>query len=103
MGKHPMDKDRSRDAKVAREYARVEREQGEPTSDPKVKAMTKAANHEDSAQQAREYARVEREQGEPTSDPKVRAMTKAAHKDEDKSLVSRVKKFLRIDRQKPES
>ncbi len=68
MGKHPIDQPRSRDSKVAREYARVERQQGDPTSDPKVKAMTRAA-----------------------------------HSDEDKSLVSRVKNFLKIDRQNPES
>lgn len=67
MGKHPIDQPRGRDAKVAREYARVERKQAEPTSDPKVKAMTRAA-----------------------------------HGDEDKSLVSRIRKFLKIDRQKTE-
>lgn len=68
MGKHPIDRDRPRDAKVAREYTRLEREQADPITDPKVKAMTKAA-----------------------------------HGDEDKSLVARLRKFLNIDRQSPES
>jgi hypothetical protein len=67
MGKHPIDHDRPRDAKVVREYARVEREQADPITDPKV-----------------------------------RAMTKAAHKDEPETNNRRVRKFLNIDRQKPE-
>jgi len=45
MSKHPIDHDRDRDdAKVAKEYARIEREQGNAAQDPKVKAMTRAAH-----------------------------------------------------------
>lgn len=64
MGKHPIDHDRNGDSKAAREYARVEREQAEPMSDPKIKSMTRSA-----------------------------------HSDEDKSLLTRLRKFLNIDRQ----
>ena len=43
MSKHPIDHDRDRDdAKVTKEYARIEREKGDAVQDPKVKAMTKA-------------------------------------------------------------
>ena len=69
MSKHPIDHDRTRD-------------------DGKV---------------AKEYSRIERESAEDISDPKVRAMTKAAHKSEDGSLGSRMKAFLKIDREKSDS
>ena len=43
MSKHPIDHDRARgDAKVARQYSRIEREQAAGLTDPKVRAMTKA-------------------------------------------------------------
>jgi hypothetical protein len=45
MSKHPIDHDRDRDdAKVAKEYARIEREKGSGADDPRVRAMTKAAH-----------------------------------------------------------
>ena len=102
MAKHPIDHKRKGSSKGAKEYARVEREQADPMTDPKVKAMTKASEKDKPAGRAKKYAQVEREQAEPTSDPKVNAMTKSAHADEDKSLTSRIKKFLKIDRQKSE-
>lgn len=49
-----------------------------------------------------EYARIERETADPVTDPKVKALAKAAHADEEKAAPTRVKKFLKIDRQKPE-
>lgn len=67
MGKHPIDHNRARDANVAREYARIEREQADPITDPKV-----------------------------------RAMSKAAHRDEPETNERRLRKFLDIDRKKPE-
>jgi len=43
MSKHPIDHDRARDdAKVAKQYSRIEREQADELTDPKVRAMTKA-------------------------------------------------------------
>lgn len=68
MGKNPIDRDRHRDSRPAREYARVEREQADPITDPKV-----------------------------------RAMTRAAHSDEGKAEPSRLRKFLNILRQSPDS
>lgn len=69
MSKHPIDHDRDRDdAKVAKEYARIERE--------------KAGD---------------------SDDPKVRAMTKAAHAKEPEVADSRLKAFLKIDREKGDS
>ena len=43
MGKSPIDQSRPSDARAAREYARVEREHGDPMSDPKVKSFRKVA------------------------------------------------------------
>ena len=103
MGKHPIDHERNGESQAAREYARVEREQANPMSDPKVKAMTKSAETEEGADRAKKYARVEREQADPITDPKVRAMNKGGHSDEDKSLATRIKKFLKIDRQRSDS
>jgi hypothetical protein len=69
MGKHPIDHDHERDdAKVAKEYSRIQREQAEDATDPKVQAMTKAA-----------------------------------HKDEPATTDTRLKKFLKIDREAGES
>ena len=49
MSKHPIDHDRKRDdAKVASKYTRIEREQDGGTSDPKVRAMTKAGHANES-------------------------------------------------------
>lgn len=55
MSKHPIDHDRNRDdAKVAAEFARIEREQDAGASDPKVHAMAKGAHaHESRAADAR--------------------------------------------------
>lgn len=104
MGKLPLDHDRPSDSKAAKEYARVERESADPMTDPKVKSMTKASQKdEEKAREAREFARIEREKAETVTDPKVRSMARGAHKDEDKSVGSRIKKFLKIDRQKTES
>lgn len=104
MAKSPLDHDRPEEGKAAREYARVERETADPMSDPKVKSMNKASRgDEDKAGKAREFARIEREKAEAVSDPKVKSMAKGAHKDEDKSVASRLKKFLKIDRQGSES
>jgi hypothetical protein len=65
MSKHPIDHDRARDdGKVAKEYARIERQQDRGTSDPKVKAMTKAAQADiDDAEAARlkAFVKIERE------------------------------------------
>lgn len=102
MGKHPIDHDRPRDDGTAREYARVEREKADPLSDPKVKAMNKA-REDDTAREAEKFSQLEREKADPLSDPKVKAMTRGAHKDEDKSLLTRLRKFLNIDRQGTES
>lgn len=57
----------------------------------------------DEASVAKKYAQIEREQADQVTDPKVRAMTKAGHSDEEKSLASRIKKFLKIDRQRTET
>jgi hypothetical protein len=57
----------------------------------------------DDAKVAKEYARIEREHGAETADPKVRAMTKGAHAAEGEADATRVKAFLKIDRQKDES
>ncbi|MCH8167513.1 MAG: hypothetical protein IIC03_06240 [Proteobacteria bacterium] len=53
MSKHPIDHDRARDdAKVARQYSRIEREQADGLTDPGVRAMTRAG-HETEAPDAR--------------------------------------------------
>ena len=45
MSKHPIDHDRARDdGKVAKQYSRIEREQADDLTDPKVRAMTKAGH-----------------------------------------------------------
>lgn len=65
MSKHPIDHDHARDdSKVAREYARIERQQDGGTTDPKVRAMTKAAQPDiDEAQDARlkAFLKIDRE------------------------------------------
>lgn len=63
MSKHPIDHDRKRDdAKVAKEYARIEREQGEELSDPKVQKMTRArAGDEATDSRMRAYLKIDRE------------------------------------------
>ena len=44
MSKHPIDHDRDRDdSKVAEQYSRIEREKAGDLTDPKVRAMTRAA------------------------------------------------------------
>jgi hypothetical protein len=45
MSKHPIDHDRARDdAKVTRQYSRIEREQANDLTDPRVRALTRAAH-----------------------------------------------------------
>ncbi|MEE8453598.1 MAG: hypothetical protein V3R90_02355 [Limibaculum sp.] len=45
MSKHPIDHDRARDdGKVAKQYSRIEREQADDLTDPKVRAMTRAGH-----------------------------------------------------------
>ncbi len=64
MSKHPIDHDRARDdAKVAKQYSRIEREQADDLTDPKVRAMTKAG-HETEAPDARlrAFLKIDREQ-----------------------------------------
>ncbi len=64
MSKHPIDHDRARDnAKVAKQYSRIEREQAGDLTDPKVRAMTKAG-HETEAPDARlrAFLKFDREQ-----------------------------------------
>jgi hypothetical protein len=57
----------------------------------------------DDAKVAKEYSRIEREQADEAADPKVKAMTKAAHGDEAATSDTRLKKFLKIDRETGES
>ncbi len=64
MTKHPIDHDRARDdAKVAKQYSRIEREQADDLTDPKVRAMTKAG-HETEADDARlrAFLKIDRKQ-----------------------------------------
>jgi len=65
MSKHPIDHDRDRDdAKVAKEYARIEREKGGDADDPKVKAMTKAAHADEpetSGARLKAFLKIDRE------------------------------------------
>jgi hypothetical protein len=64
MSKHPIDHDRARDdAKVAKQYSRIEREQASGLTDPKVRAMTKAG-HATEAPDARlrAFLKIDREQ-----------------------------------------
>ncbi len=52
------DHDRARDdAKVAKEYARIEREQADKATDPKVKAMVKAGHGDEPGRDAVDDAR----------------------------------------------
>ena len=45
MNKHPIDHHRARDdAKVARQYTRIERETAGDLTDPRVRAMTRAGH-----------------------------------------------------------
>lgn len=64
MSKHPLDHDHARDdAKVAKEYARIEREQAAGLTDPKVLRMTKdARKDEDKAAAARvtQFLKIDR-------------------------------------------
>jgi hypothetical protein len=68
MPKHPIDHDRGRataSAKVASEYARIERQQAGEKSDPKVRAMLKATPTdapEADAARLRAFLKIEREQ-----------------------------------------
>ena len=45
MNKHPIDHDRARDdAKVAKQYSRIERERAGGLTDPRVRAMNRAGH-----------------------------------------------------------
>jgi len=65
MSKHPIDHDRARnDAKVAKEYARIDREQAEDVTDPKVRQMTREAHRDEGkADSARvqKFLKIDRE------------------------------------------
>ncbi len=54
----------------------------------------------DDGKVAKQYVRIEREQAGEAVDPKVRQLTKDAHKDEGKASAARVKRFLKIEREK---
>ncbi len=66
MNKHPIDHDRARDdAKVARQYSRIEREKADDLTDPKVRAMTRAAPEagtETDETRLRAFLKIDREQ-----------------------------------------
>jgi hypothetical protein len=64
MSKHPIDHDRARDdAKVARQFSRIEREQATGLSDPKVRAMTKAGHEADIPNvRLKAFLKIDREQ-----------------------------------------
>ncbi len=66
MSKHPIDHDRARDdSKVAEQYSRIEREKADDLSDPKVRAMTKAAREagaEAGETRLRAFLKIDREQ-----------------------------------------
>ncbi len=66
MSKHPIDHDRARDdSKVAKQYSRIERENADDLTDPKVRAMTKIT-HESGAgadeTRLRAFLKIDREQ-----------------------------------------
>lgn len=66
MSKHPIDHDRARDdAKVAKQYSRIERKTADALTDPGVRAMTKAG-HETEAPDARlrAFLKFDRERGD---------------------------------------
>ena len=60
------------------------------------------ADEGEEAKVAEEYTRIERERAEPITDPKVKALTRAAHRDEPKAAATRLKKFVKIEREKTE-
>jgi hypothetical protein len=64
MTKHPIDHDRARDdAKVAKQYGRIERENADDQTDPKVRAMAKAERAaEDPAARLKAFLKIDREQ-----------------------------------------
>jgi hypothetical protein len=68
MSKHPIDHDHERDdTKVAREYSRIEREQGDEAADPKVRAMTKGAHGDEAATgeaRLKKFLNIDRQGGE---------------------------------------
>ena len=64
MSKHPIDHDRARDdAKVVKQYSRIEREQAGDLTDPKVRAMTKAGRETEAADaRLRAFLKFDRKQ-----------------------------------------
>jgi hypothetical protein len=66
MPKHPLDHDRNRDdAKVARQYARIERESASGATDPKIRAMTNTERTaEVSKARLKAFLKIEREKAD---------------------------------------
>jgi hypothetical protein len=69
MTRHLIDHDRARDdAKVAKEYARIEREQADETTDPKVRAMTRGAHADEAAAddaRVKQFLKIDRQKVAP--------------------------------------
>ena len=67
MSKHPIDHDRNRDdAKVAKAYSRIERENAGDAGDPKVKVLTKSTRQAENTTEAggervKKFLKIDRE------------------------------------------
>ena len=57
----------------------------------------------DNSQVAKQYSRIERETADKLTDPKVRAMAKAGHSDEAATEATRLRAFVKIDREQGDS
>lgn len=68
MSKHPIDHDHKRDdGKVAKEFTRIEREQGDEAADPKVRAMNKGAHADEGeadAARMKAFLKINRQRSE---------------------------------------
>jgi hypothetical protein len=66
MGRHPIDHDRNRDdGQVARQYTRIERENADTVTDPKVRAMAKSERPaEITDTRLKAFLKIEREQAD---------------------------------------
>lgn len=64
MSKHPIDHDRARDdAKVAKQYSRIEREQAGGLTDPKVRSMIRTGDETEAPDaRLRAFLKIGREQ-----------------------------------------
>lgn len=64
MTKHPLDHNRNRDdAKVVRQYSRIERESADDQTDPKIRAMAKAERAaEKSNARLKAFLKIDRKQ-----------------------------------------